>query len=275
MSNIKTCFKSRWEHGYLVEVDFSQLEVVGLALLSNDPVLKDDLRSGRDMHRVRAAELFLVPESEVTSSQRTLAKRLSFQLQYGAGAPSMAAKNGITKETAKRFIDNYYARYQRVAEWQGEIAAAVKASRVPSGKHTPKGMPMGMGEYVSATGRRYRFFEYDAPEWSRTGEPSFSPTEMKNYPIQGFATADVMALFRGRVFRKLLANDWQASILMINTVHDSVMFDCEDAVWVSELRNLCNETAEELPNELEKRWDMTIDLPLPITFKHGQKWSDL
>ena len=45
MSRIKSCFRSRFLGGVLLEVDFSQLEVVGVALLSNDPVLKDDILS--------------------------------------------------------------------------------------------------------------------------------------------------------------------------------------------------------------------------------------
>lgn len=79
MSRIKSCFRSRFPSGVLLEVDFSQLEVVGVALLSNDPVLKDDIRSGRDMHRVRAAQLFGITEAAVTKDQRQIAKVLSFQ----------------------------------------------------------------------------------------------------------------------------------------------------------------------------------------------------
>jgi DNA polymerase-1 len=276
MSDIKTCFKSRWgDGGLLVEVDFSQLEIVALAILSNDPVLKDDIITGRDMHTVRAAELFEVPEDKVTKSQRTLAKRLSFQLQYGAGAPSLAKKNGIPKVTAERFIESYYARYKRVKEWQDEIAKEVTASRVPTDRHTPKGMPSGMGQHVSATGRIYRFFEYDAPEWKRDGMPSFSPTEMKNYPIQGFATGDVMALFRGLVFRRIFAEELQSVYLMVNTVHDSVMFDVRADVGVGRLKTICLDTAASLPEEIEKRWDIKIDLPFNITFKFGLTWADL
>ena len=78
--SIKACFKSRWEDGYIMEVDFSQLEIVGLAILSGDDVLRDDILSGRDMHRWRAAELWSIPESAVTPKQRTTAKALSFQL---------------------------------------------------------------------------------------------------------------------------------------------------------------------------------------------------
>lgn len=276
MSRIKECFESRWKDGLLVEVDFSQLEVIGLALLSNDPVLKNDIRDGLDMHRLRAAELFKIPESAVTPAQRTLAKRLSFQLQYGAGAKSMSEKNGISLELAKQFISNYYKRYRRVAEWQEEVAAAVKASRVPSGTHTAMGYPRGEGVWESPTGRIYKFYEYDAPSWTHGAPPSFSPTEMKNYPIQGFATADVMALFRAKLLRELSKDKLLDSVLPINTVHDSVMFDVEDDNAFRRLCLVVASVADKLPMELEARWPkLCIDLPFHYTIKSGRRWSDL
>lgn len=180
--SIKSCFVSRWEDGYLMEVDFSQLEIVALALLSQDPMLKDDIISGRDMHRVRAAELFGKPESAVSDKERTLAKQLSFILQYGGGAKGMAEKLDIDIKLAKSFIENYYGRYTVVKQWQDAIAEAVIASRVNTGEHTPRGFPKGVGHLETATGRVYKFFEYDSMSTWKP-DPSFSPTEMKNYPV--------------------------------------------------------------------------------------------
>ena len=144
----------------------------------------------------------------------------------------MAEKNDIPEVLAKQFIENYYSRYERVKEWQDEIAQIVKASREPTGEHTPGGYPKGKGTYKSATGRLYTFFEYDpyAGAWKK--DASFSPTEIKNYPVQGFATADIMALYRGKVYRRLLAEHLH-NVLMVNTAHDSVMLDVRGEGMVS------------------------------------------
>lgn len=277
MSDIKMCFSSRFRNGLILEADFSQLEVVGLAVLSGDPVLKDDILSGRDMHRQRAADLFSKPVSEVTDDERQLAKRLSFQLQYGAGAASMAAKNGIEKELAELFIFQYYNRYKGVKEWQEHVRQSVEDSRVPTGERTPAGYPKGKGTYMSPTGRMYTFFEYDAPAWARNKEPRFSPTEMKNYPCQGFATADLMALYRGRVYRRLIREDMIKWALPINTVHDSVMFDV-DASHPARLRDLVRvleEEAENLPQALHDLWGINCDLPFKIEYKAGPSWGSM
>lgn len=275
MSDIKDMFISRWEDGVILNADFSQLEVIVLAILSNDTQLKDDILSGKDMHVVRAAELFGIPESSVHKNQRKIAKAFAFQLQYGSGAASMAAKNNVTVELAKQFIDNYYARYPMVKMWQDDIASQVLANRVPSGKYTPAGYPRGESTIQSPTGRRYTFLEYDAPAWARTKDPRFSPTEMKNYLVQGTATADFVALFRGQVYRRLLGEEWLGNVVAINTVHDSVMFDCKSLTYAKQLAIMLVEEAGKLPSLIEKVWGMKVDLPLPIDVEVGPSWGRL
>lgn len=279
MKDIKSFFHSRYSGGgLLVEADFSQLEVVGLAMLSGDKQLIADIRSGLDMHTVRAAELFDVPESAVSKSQRKIAKALSFQLQYGAGAKSMALKNGIDVKLAQKFIDNYYARYSRVREWQEEVATAVRLSRKPSERRTASGLPAGEGTYTSATGRIYKFYEYDAPDWSPPGTPpNFSPTEMKNYPIQGFATGDVMALFRKNVYRAWQSCYTNSEWCLINTVHDSVMLDVASSKLLQcDVAPILKDQAARLPKQLEEYWGIeTHGLEFPITIKAGPNWADM
>ena len=56
--NIKKCFVSRWGNdGYIVEADFSQLEVIGAAVVSGDPNMKQDILEGIDSHSQSASWL--------------------------------------------------------------------------------------------------------------------------------------------------------------------------------------------------------------------------
>lgn len=279
MSDIKSCFVSRYGNdGLIIEADFSQLEVVGLAILSKDTVLRDDLVKGLDMHRIRAAELFSIAESEVTPNQRFLAKRLSFQLQYGAGAKSMAEKNKISLAVAEKFISLYYSRYSRVKQWQEEVVKEVKASRGVGGGHTPLGYPSGVGTYTSPTGRMYKFKEYDAPPWRPGSDPTFSPTEMKNYPVQGFATADIMALYRSNLFDLIHRGpigELRDNCKLVNTVHDSVMLDCYHSA-LSRASWALNYAASLLPEQLKEIWGIdTLGLPLVVNIKSGPDWASL
>lgn len=79
MSDIKRAFVSRFgEEGRILNLDFSQLEVIGAATLSMDENLIADVAAGRDMHRYFAAQLFNVTEEEVTKAQRDITKRFTF-----------------------------------------------------------------------------------------------------------------------------------------------------------------------------------------------------
>lgn len=284
MSRIKECFTTRFKDGMLLEVDFSQLEVVGAAIISGDPMLIDDIKSGRDMHRVRAAELFSVPQASVTSEQRQLAKRLSFQLQYGAGAKSMAEKNKINKDVAERFIKQYYDRYSVLKDWQEQVACEVEGTRYITSERTPRGFPRGETKWFSRTGRIYTFKEYDAPEymrerkWGVSKDTSFSPTEMKNYPLQGFATADVMAAFRRIVLLELQGQGlmYDHKILPINTIHDSIMFDCYSEMYANLANTICNESSTATMKYVEA----TMRIPCHgLTFKteakSGKTWAEM
>jgi DNA polymerase-1 len=276
MSDIKSCFPSRWKGGVVLEADFSQLEVVGAAALSEDPTLIADLLSGRDMHRFFAAQLFLKPEEDVSKGERTWTKRMTFQLQYGAGARSMSKKLGIAKEKAEQFIFTYYDRYAILAAWQDTIMDAVKRSRKASTGHTASGLPQGRGEYRSPTGRLYVFLEKDKPPgWQgRDLEPDFNPPEIKNYPIQGFATGDVMAVFRGLVFREWLRKDWRDEALPNNTVHDSIMFDCRTKEVGLKVGEMLERIArEDLPAAIERMWGIKPWVPFKIEVSIGKNWA--
>jgi DNA polymerase-1 len=226
MSDIRKAFVSRWAGGYILELDFSQLEIYALAFLSGDKQLKADLLSGADLHGISATNLF---GKHYTPNQRKIAKTLSFQLQYGAGAKSMAKTNNIDEKIARKFIELYYARYKGVDEWQKNVAREVAKNRVPasaSGQRTPSGNPAASSTIVTATGRRYYFQEQDAPDWTDF-DTTFSPTQMKNFPVQGFATGDIVPLVLGKIHLYMANNHelWGNLVRLINTVHDSVVFD--------------------------------------------------
>lgn len=274
MSNIKKHFKSRWkEKGTLIEADYSQLEIYVLAHLSGDINLKNDLLSGKDLHAISAENLF---GPRFTKEQRKIAKQLSFQLQYGAGAKSMAEKNNISVYKAKQFIVQYYRRYPDVENYQEYLIQLVRKSRiVPPGARTEKGFPQGVGSYQQDTGRLFTFVEEDSPEWIKHTETSFRPTQIKNYGIQGFAGGDIVLTSLGVLHRELKQNEkLKDNCLLINTIHDSVMADCKDG-YVSDAVELITDTMEAAPQYLKEWYDIDFDLPLQVEVKTGKNWGEM
>ena len=287
--NIKKCFVSRWGNdGYIVEADFSQLEVIGAAEISGDPMMRKDILDGIDSHSQSAA--WLNPEYSYEDIRggyldgdvfftklRKNAKAPRFELQYGAGATSIAENNKISIEAAQGFIDRYYQRYSVLKDFQDRVMATVQKSRVPTGEHTPRGNPQGIGTYISQTGRIYAFLEQDAPSFlQRKGVlTSFSPTQCKNYPIQGFATGDIVPEVVGRLMRRLqVSYKLREKCLMINTVHDSIIFD----VHKSELNLACRQIKtimEDAPVWMKQRFGIEITLPMNVDVEYGTNWYEL
>lgn len=282
MSDIKRVFKSRFIGGKIIEADFSQLEIYALAFLSNDAILKDDLLSGKDLHCVSGA--LLTGESylgfytryksgdETAVLSRKLAKQLSFQLQYGAGATSMAKKNGVSKKTAQAFIAAYYNRYKGVKEYHEALMSIVRSNRIPSDKHTPRGDPAGVSKYHSITGRVYTFYEQDNPY---CGPPNFSPTQVKNYPVQGFATGDIVPLVLGHVQERIFKEGLGEHLLIINTIHDSILFDLRPTLSLFNAIKLIKEVMESAPKLLKSYFNIDFDMPLNVGIKYGDNWLEV
>lgn len=275
-SGVKQHFISRYKPGMIMEADYSQLEIIVLAHLTGDQQLRRDILDGVDMHTVRAAEMFRIPESAVTKEQRTLAKRFSFQLQYGSGARNMAEKNGTDVETAQAFINAYYARYPDVKNWQDAMLDLAKERRQISRKRTPANRPAGIVTFSSETGRRYTLTETDAPDWMiarGTRNTSFKPTELKNYPIQGTATGDIVPMMVGKIFRWLKQEGHDEYAKLVNTVHDSVVLDVREDMCYPIGVGL-KKLMENAPIYYENIFGKEFSLPLKVEVTWGPNWME-
>lgn len=286
MSAIKQCFESRWEDGYILETDFSQLEVVGVAFLSQDENLIEDIINERDLHCMSASFLFGEDYETIYSAvqagdkswiqKRKASKSPTFQLQYGAGYKSIAKKCGLSESQAKTFIENYYGRYYGLKDWQESNIATVKAKRKVTDKHTSTGFPIGESYLPSLTGRQYYFQEQENPAWlAAKGEPtSFQPTQIKNYPSQGFATGDLVPMCVGELYYALKESpSLKDKALLINTVHDSVLLDVEASV-LEEAIQVVEKVLTSAPEYLKFYFGLEFNLPVKVESSWGRTWAD-
>lgn len=274
---VKRAFVSRFgSSGRIVEADFAQLEMIALAYLSGDEQLLDDIRSGRDMHR----ELYKDMHGRYpTTAERKAFKRLSFGLVYGAGAAKIASGAKIKKSEAERFIETFYTRYPGVQCWHTDTYADIQARATHRGRKDEYGVPIRELVYETVTGRAYLFKEYDAPDWLKQQKRnqmlrSFSPTQAKNYPVQGLATGDIVPLSVGRLYRAVHARPHLAGkVFLVNTVHDSVMLDCHTDV-LDEVMSLARDVMRATPAAFEEAFGTEFDLPLEVGVSQGANWLD-
>ena len=254
------------EGATLVEFDYAQLEIRVLALASRDRQLVYDINNGVDMHTYFASKIYRKPESDVSKEERRVAKGFSFQLQYGAHAKGIASFWDTTEKVAKDFIESYYERYPGVAGWQEHIQAEAEATIDQRGDRV--GDESIHSCYIPSIWRdpethkpltQYRTL-CSTSKWS--GKAYAPPTKCKNYPIQG-AASDIVILMLNKLYNKALA------ARLVNSVHDSVLFEIPDDNLEEEIPIIEKELSE-VPKVLLETFGVTSPIPFPVDFETGK-----
>ncbi len=191
----------------LLSMDYSQIELRILAHLSGDENLVRAFCEGKDVHRRTAAEIFEVPDDEVTDEQRAIAKAVNYGVIYGQTPYGLARQLQIPRGVASLYIRKYFEKIPGVAAYMEDIVARARR--------------LGYAETI--LGRRRRI-----PELARRGAARAHGERIaRNTPLQGSA-ADALKVAMIRVERALTHDD-RARMLL--TIHDELIFECrEDAV---------------------------------------------
>jgi DNA polymerase-1 len=225
----------------LVTLDYSQIELRVLAHLSKDPNLTKAFKDGADVHRRTAAEVFEVPEAEVSDEQRRVAKAVNFGVIYGQSAFGLARQLGIPQGRAGKYIKAYFKKIPGVASYMTALIDTAKDT--------------GFAETIF--GRRRRI-----PELRRRTAPARAYGERiaRNTPIQGSA-ADILKIAMVEVEGLLADKPWARMLL---TVHDELIFECE-AEKVEALVELVKPAMEGAA---------TLEVPLLVEAGWAKNWED-
>jgi len=235
---VKKVFVSRWEGGKILEADFAQLEFRTAAFLSNDEVAKKEIEDGFDVHSYTAS--VISNAGEETSRQE--AKAHTFAPLYGA--------TGFGRTTAQAtYYKHFTEKYKGVALWHTKLAKEA----------------LNTGMITTPSGRQFAF-----PDVQRKRNGTVSHfTQIKNYPVQSFATADIVPLVLVHIQKEL---DKHKSCV-VNTVHDSIVIDVhpseEDVVL-----NIIRDTNKSLINMINLEFSIQFDVPLLLEAKMGSNWLD-
>jgi DNA polymerase I-like protein with 3'-5' exonuclease and polymerase domains len=103
---------------------------------------------------------------------------------------------------------------------------------------------------------------------------SFSPTELKNYPVQGFATGDVVPHMVGYIVEKLAGAPYADQALPIMTVHDSILFDVHEDV-VDKFVNQCYNALKNTTKIVNDYFNIDLPIVLDVGCKVGLNWLDM
>jgi DNA polymerase I-like protein with 3'-5' exonuclease and polymerase domains len=237
---VKKVFISRWSDkgGEILEADFAQLEFRVATYLSQDKTAMREIANGVDVHAYTAK--VISDAGQPTTRQE--AKAHTFAPLYGATG------YGRTPAEAK-YYEQFTKKYSGIAKWHkalGDEAVSNLKIRTPSGR------------------------EFSFPDVERRGNGSVTyATQLKNYPVQSFATADIVPLVLIKIDEML--NGMQSCI--VNSVHDSIVIDIhpEEKDKVLEIIKKINKN---LKNIIDNHWKIDFNVPLLLESKIGNNWLD-
>jgi DNA polymerase-1 len=235
---IKKAFVSRWEGGQIMEADFAQLEFRVAAFLAQDAVAMHEVSTGFDVHSYTAQ---IITEAG-QQTKRQEAKAHTFAPLYGATG------HGRTKAEAA-YYHHFIEKYEGIAAWHKVLGdEAIRFLKI-----------------TTPSGRQYAF-----PDVYRRKNGSVSDfTRIKNYPVQGFATADVVPVILMEIERLLMPYN----SMIVNTVHDSIVLDVHpDETEI--VIGIIKDVDARLVKLIEEAYDVSINVPMLLESKIGPNWLD-
>ena len=236
---VKRVFVSRWDNGYICEADFAQLEFRTAAYLAQDEVAMEEIATGFDVHSYTAQ--VISDAGQLTSRQD--AKAHTFAPLFGATG------YGRSKAEEAYYI-HFTEKYKGVANWHKNLAdEAIRFNKI-----------------TNVSGRQYAF--PDVKRNARGGVSHF--TMIKNYPVQGFATGDVVPVVLIELEERLKG----LRSCLVNTVHDSTVIDIhpEEKEIVLQIIEDMNEGLTDL---IEQAYNVRMNVPLLLESKIGPNWLDV
>ena len=235
---VKRVFVSRFDNGLIMEADFAQLEFRTAAFLAQDQTAMDEIATGFDVHSYTAK--VITDAGQQTSRQE--AKAHTFAPLFGA--------TGYGRSKAEQaYYTHFVEKYEGIAAWHKKLGnEALRFNKI-----------------INVSGRQYAF-----PDVQRrsNGTPSHF-TMIKNYPVQGFATGDVVPVVLNEMHRRLAS----MQSCLVNTVHDSTVVDIHPDEK-DQVIGIVNDLNEGLNDLVQNVYGIEMNVPLLLEAAIGPNWLD-
>lgn len=228
----------------LISADYSQIELVVLAHLSQDKNMCNAFISGTDVHKATAALIFGVPQEEVTPQMRRTAKTINFGVIYGMSAFRLANDLGISRTQAAEFIENYFKTYSSVNDFINSTIQKTEET----------------GFVQTIFGRKRQIANINS---KNKLEKSGAERMAVNTPVQGSA-ADIVKKAMLDVSKALEEENTQAKLIL--QVHDELLVECPDNPQTIE------KTISIIKEKMENA--VKLNVPLKVSIEYGKNWGE-
>jgi len=226
----------------IISADYSQLELRLLAHITQDPVMLDAFQHGEDIHNRTARLVFGAETGAELKEARRFAKIVNFAIAYAIEPWGLSQRVGITREQAKKVIQDYYNTYKGVRRYMEEI-------------------PLKAREHGYVRSLYGRIRPLQGINDRNANIRKAAEREAINMPIQGTAS-DIVKIAMLHVDEEFKRERLKARMLM--QVHDELLIEApaEEAARVAEI----------LKREMESA--VELDVPLIVDVGIGDNWMD-
>ena len=240
--DVRSAFKAKRGWSF-ISADYSQIELRILAHLSQDKNLLHAFKTGQDIHVQTAATMFGIEQSQVTSEQRAIGKRINFSILYGLTAYGLSRDMLISYAEAKKYIELYFQQYPGVQAWMDSVVEQVKKT----------------GYTQTLYGRR-RYL----PGIYEKNKTLFDVAKRVaiNTPAQGTA-AEIIKIGMTSFQNALLKDALDGKILL--QIHDELLVTCPD--------DQVDQTVQLLKKSLIQAVDW--DVKLEVAIRTGKSWKEV
>lgn len=232
---IRKAFIPESNNHTLLSADYSQIELRLIAELSNDEAMMDAFLKGYDIHTSTAARIYNIPEEEVTSEMRRVAKTVNFGIIYGISAFGLGQRLNISRTEAAIIIEQYNKQYPGIQQY---LAGRIEFAREN-------------GYVETLLGRRRYLRDINSGNATQRG---YAERNAINAPIQGSA-ADMIKIAMINIQKEIEKRKLKSR--MILQVHDELVFD------------VINEELEEINDFVKDLMKNALKLKVPIEVEIG------
>ncbi|HEY6119549.1 MAG TPA: DNA polymerase I [Pyrinomonadaceae bacterium] len=226
----------------IISADYSQLELRLLAHITQDPVMLEAFQNGEDIHARTARLVFGAKTEHELKEARRFAKIVNFAIAYAIEPWGLSQRVGISRQEAKKVIQDYYNTYKGVRRYMEEVPLRAR-------EHG----------YVRSIYGRIRPLPGIADRNANIRKAA--EREAINMPIQGTAS-DIVKIAMLHVQQEFERAALEARLLM--QVHDELLVEApeKEVEIVSKI----------LKHEMESA--VTLDVPLIADVGVGDNWMD-
>ncbi len=226
----------------IISADYSQLELRLLAHITQDPVMLEAFQKGEDIHERTARLVFGAKTRDELREARRFAKIVNFAIAYAIEPWGLSQRVGISRQEAKKVIEDYYDTYKGVRRYMQEV-------------------PLRAREHGYVRSIYGRIRPLPGINDRNANIRKAAEREAINMPIQGTAS-DIVKIAMLHVDEEFKRANVKARLLM--QVHDELLVEAPKG----ESANVAQILKREMESAVE------LDVPLVVDVGIADNWME-